>query len=211
MIPDFEYFIRMRVKSIYSHTLPGLFWFDLPLGLISVLIYWLLIKDKLIDHLPKMLNKRFSPYKGSLKLSFTAIAIICLSVIIGAVSHIIWDGFTHPQGYFVIHIPPLSAIIDLGSHHIYVYKLIQHGSTLIGSVIILIVVLLLPEGSDTKSVGTTKYWLITALVTGLTILARLLTGLTFHEYGNLIVSIIAGWMLGLIITSFAVTNPRVNI
>ncbi|MEB0248571.1 DUF4184 family protein, partial [Mucilaginibacter sp. 5B2] len=30
LTPDFEYFIRMKVQSDYSHTLPGLFWFDLP-------------------------------------------------------------------------------------------------------------------------------------------------------------------------------------
>ena len=34
MVPDFEYFIRMRTESKYSHTLAGLFWFDLPLGLL---------------------------------------------------------------------------------------------------------------------------------------------------------------------------------
>lgn len=28
LTPDFEYFIRMKVKSEYSHTISGLFWFD---------------------------------------------------------------------------------------------------------------------------------------------------------------------------------------
>jgi len=45
MVPDFEYFMRMKVKSIYSHTWPGLFWFDLPLGLILMFIYQILVKD----------------------------------------------------------------------------------------------------------------------------------------------------------------------
>lgn len=39
MTPDFEYFIRMKVQSDFSHTLPGLLWFDLPLGLLLSFIY----------------------------------------------------------------------------------------------------------------------------------------------------------------------------
>ena len=26
LTPDFEYFLRMRIKSVYSHTLEGIFW-----------------------------------------------------------------------------------------------------------------------------------------------------------------------------------------
>lgn len=210
MVPDFEYFMRMRVKSIYSHTLFGLFWFDLPLGLISVLIYRLLIKDKLIDHLPETFSRRFSAYKGdsASELSFAVIAIVCLSVIIGAASHLIWDGFTHPHGYFVVAMPALSAIVRLGSQQVYVYKLMQHSSTLIGLAVIVAGILLLPERSSTKTAHITKYWLTIALVSILTTIARLITGLTFHDYGSLIVTAIAGGAIGLVIASFTIVNYK---
>src|ERR1700712_1533317 len=58
--PDFEYFIRMRVQSIYSHTLWGLFWFDIPLGLLLTFGYLSFIRDGLVDNLPPALNRRFS-------------------------------------------------------------------------------------------------------------------------------------------------------
>jgi len=59
IVPDFEYFIRMKVLSIYSHTWVGLFWYDLPLALIILLVYTRFIKDKLIAHLPSGINVRF--------------------------------------------------------------------------------------------------------------------------------------------------------
>ena len=60
MVPDFEYFMRMRADSMYSHTWRGLFWFDLPLALLLIWIYNDLVKDKLIDHAPAYFNKRLS-------------------------------------------------------------------------------------------------------------------------------------------------------
>src|SRR5258708_32400130 len=70
MIPDFEYFIRMTMQTKYSHTFLGLFWFDLPLSLFFMLIYNAMVKDKLIDHLPACLSRRFSGMKNSGKPYF---------------------------------------------------------------------------------------------------------------------------------------------
>ena len=51
IIPDFEYFIRMRDWSRYSHTLVGLAWFDLPLAILVCFIYHLIVKNYLFDNL----------------------------------------------------------------------------------------------------------------------------------------------------------------
>jgi hypothetical protein len=60
LIPDFEYFLRMRIKSNYSHTIDGLFWFDLPLGIILGYIFHYLVRDSLLNNLPIFLKSRFS-------------------------------------------------------------------------------------------------------------------------------------------------------
>ncbi len=39
MTPDFEYFLRLRVRSDFSHTLFGVFWFDLPLGIVLCFVF----------------------------------------------------------------------------------------------------------------------------------------------------------------------------
>lgn len=203
MTPDFEYFIRMRVESIYSHTWLGLFWFDLPLGLMLTLVYQILVKDNLIDNLPTGLNQRFSRFKGMYRNGYSLryLVVISLSVLLGALSHILWDGFTHSDGYFVKLIPALSTIVQVGTDHLHIYKIIQHASTAIGGIIIAIVTYTLPLGIRTKNQHTRSFWVQIISVTIIILVIRLKTGLTLHEYGNIIVTIIAGGLLGLIIAS----------
>lgn len=204
MTPDFEYFIRMRVKSIYSHTIPGLFGFDLPLGLILVFIYQVLIKNKLIDHLPSFLHRRFFYLKNStasLPLSSTYLFKVTLSVLIGAASHLLWDGFTHPAGYFVATIPMLKSVIKLGHYQLYTYKLLQHLSTLTGLTVIAIAIFSLHQDKQVPTGNFTQYWGQVILVIIITLAIRLLTGLDFSQYGNVAVTMIAGFWLGLISAS----------
>lgn len=198
MVPDFEYFLRLRVKSIYSHTWVGLFWFDVPLGLVLTLLYISLIKNRLIDHLPKELNKRFQSFKNvsSNRYSFYIIVVISISVLIGAISHLIWDGFTHPAGYFVSVIPYLSSAIRFGGHDVYVYKIIQHASTVAGLTVIALSILFLPVTSNVNNNNINRYWFTVLLTCISVLLVKLLSGLPFSEYGNVLVSMIAGGAFG---------------
>ena len=203
MVPDFEYFMRMRVKSIYSHTWPGLLWFDLPLGLLIMFVYQKLVKDELIDHLPTVLNQRFTKFKGTYKkaYSFQYWVVVAASILVGAVSHIVWDGFTHPNGYFVLGMPILSNIIRLGGHQLYVYKVIQHASTLIGAIVIVTVVYTLPLSAHKTKRHIVGFWIQVVSAVVIVLVIRLNTGLTFHQYGDIIVTMIAGGLLGLIMAS----------
>jgi hypothetical protein len=210
MTPDFEYFIRLRVKSIYSHTLGGLFWFDIPLGLLLVFIYQRLIKNTLIDHLPVSLNRRFAKYNNVTddKLSISGLAIIMVSVAIGALSHIFWDAFTHPAGYFVTAIPVLSTTVNLAGYHLYLYKVLQHGSTFLGITFIVITIWFLPKSNISQSSNLKLYWFIVLLIMAFTIGIRLLTGIGLREYGNLIVTAMAGGILGILFASLIVDRCR---
>ncbi|WDF79786.1 DUF4184 family protein [Mucilaginibacter sp. AW1-7] len=204
MTPDFEYFIRMRVKAIYGHSVVGLFYFDLPLGLLLTFIYLFVVKDKLIDHLPIQLNSRFLAYKKKLlKISFATVFIIGLSVIAGAASHILWDSFTHSSGYFVRLFPFLSAVVvQLGRQPIYCYSLLQHGSTLAGLAFIGYTIWGLPKSAVTSAGNVFKYWLIVFLTSVFTVIVRL--SFKSHDsylFGNLLVTAIAGGLIGLVIAS----------
>src|SRR5688500_17701583 len=63
IVPDFEYFIRWSNKSIYSHTLAGIFWFDIPMALAISVIYHQLIRTTLIDNLPFFLKSRLIRFR----------------------------------------------------------------------------------------------------------------------------------------------------
>ncbi|SDQ00803.1 protein of unknown function [Mucilaginibacter sp. OK268] len=203
MTPDFEYFFRMRVRSIYSHTPPGLFWFDLPVGILLVLIYNKIVKDKLIDHLPVQLNQRLSQFKGNPEsLSSPAyIAITVLSIFAGSASHLLWDGFTHPTGYFVTTIPTLTHMTHIGGHQFYVYKLAQHASTLLGGIAILWALMSISKGINTQVTNISAYWAKVAAIALVVTAIRLVCGLNYHEFGNLVVTGIAGMFIGLMVIS----------
>src|SRR5574338_195989 len=60
--PDFEYFIRMKNRSYYSHTWLGLLWFDLPLVIILAFIYHGIVRNMFLDDLPVIFTKRVAVF-----------------------------------------------------------------------------------------------------------------------------------------------------
>lgn len=206
MAPDFEYFMRMRVTSIYSHSLLGLLWFDLPLGLLLFFIYDRFVKDALIDHLPLFLNERLSKFRRNAMRAYSLrfVLVLTISVLAGAASHILWDGFTHPSGYFVTRVPALQASVRIAGHQFYWYTVLQHFSTLVGGATIVAVLLSLPEGNDTRTGSLGGYWSTVFAIAAAIMALRFRAGIDLHQYGNLLVTAISAGMIGLLATSLFV-------
>jgi hypothetical protein len=62
-----------------------------------------------------------------------------MAILLGACSHVLWDGFTHAHGWFVEHSLWLSAaFVPAWDPVIPRYKVLQHGSTLLGTTSLLI-------------------------------------------------------------------------
>ncbi len=62
-------------------------------------------------------------------------------------SHVLWDAYTHNTGFFVQYFVGLQQSITLGQLSFPIYKVIQHGSSLLGLMIIGIYVYCLPKAS----------------------------------------------------------------
>jgi hypothetical protein len=202
MAPDFEYFIRMRPISHYSHTWPGLIWFDLPVGVMLVIIYEFWIKAALISHLPAGLNRRFFNFRTCREYySLQYFAAIFISVALGAASHIVWDGFTHPAGYFVQQLPALRSIVAFDGYSAHVYNIIQHASTAAGLLAILLVCYSLPGGQSTRANSVAGFWLQIALVAIVAVAIRLGAGLPWYQFGKVLVTAVDGALLGLVVAS----------
>lgn len=202
LTPDFEYFLRMRIKSNYSHTIDGLFWFDLPLGLLLAFLFHSIVRDRLFDNLPIFLKSKLTPFKQfnwkrHFKQNCLAVAI---SILIGAASHIFWDSFTHDQGYFVQTIPALQNSVEYFGRQIPILKILQHSSTLLGGLIIAFAIYKLPTNKTENENAKMKYWAIFIGLTLTIISVRLLSGLDFRQYGNLIVTAISAGLISLTIT-----------
>jgi hypothetical protein len=211
LTPDFEYFLRMRIQSNYSHTISGLFWFDIPLGIVLSYLFHLVVRDRLFDNLPAVLSSRLSQFKqvdwhSYFKRNWL---VVILSVFIGAVSHLFWDSFTHDHGYFVQNIPALTNTMDFFGMQVPVLKILQHGSTLVGGLAILFALFrLTPEKSVTGKLNL-NYWGIFTTLTLTIIALRLFNGLDIKQYGNLIVTAISAGLISLTVTTF-LTNWNKN-
>lgn len=200
--PDFEYFLRMQVMSIYSHTLWGMLWFDVPVGLSLCFIYHQIVKKTFINNLPWFLNKRFTVYNGFDWNSYAVkhVPVVLISLIIGIASHLFWDSFTHVSGYFAILFNWVQSMHILNLK-IPVYKLVQHLSTLAGGIIIFITVYRMPSEEFTGNKKVWPYWFMVAFVALLIVLVRIISGLSIYQYWNVLVTAIAGSILGIVITS----------
>ena len=180
LTPDFEYFLRMRAQSNYSHTVSGLFWFDLPLGLLLTFIFHNMVRDSLFENLPTILKSRLLIFKQFdwreyFKRNWVTVII---SILIGAASHIFWDSFTHDYGYFARKIPALTNTVDLFGKQIPNFKVLQHLSTLVGGLVIAFALFKLPQDKNMLGKCSLKYWSIfTALTLTIVIIIRWASGL----------------------------------
>ncbi len=202
LTPDFEYFLRMRIKSNYSHTVDGLIWFDLPLGLLLAFIFHNIVRNSLFDNLPTFLKSRFLTFKqfdwnGHFKRNWF---VVIISILTGAASHIFWDSFTHDHGYFVQTIPALQNSVDFLGGHIPILKILQHSSTLLGGLVIAFAIYKLPTYKTEKENINLKYWTILVGLTLIIIAVRLLSGLEMKQYGNVIVTAISAGLISLTLT-----------
>lgn len=133
MAPDFEYFLRGRPSGIYGHTLWGMFLLDLPLVAVVYLIGKNVIWKSLAAYLPRFMQE-IEPHKFRGRIF--SFLIFCYSALIGIFTHIAWDSFTHADGAMVKRIAVLKNAVHLFHFEIPVYKLLQHGSTLLGLTVI---------------------------------------------------------------------------
>ncbi|MCW1148874.1 DUF4184 family protein [Flavobacterium lacisediminis] len=212
LTPDFEYFIRMKIKSEYSHTLEGLFWFDLPLGVLLAFIFHNIVRNNFYNNLPLFFKSRFSVFKSFnwntyFKKNWLTVII---SIFIGAVSHIFWDSFTHVDGYFVETIPSLSNSLNFISLEIPILKILQHSSTLIGGLVIFFTIYKLPSSKTEKENINSKYWAIVFGITFIIIALKILAGLDPKQYGNVIVTAISAILISLTITPWLIKKKQNN-
>ena len=206
LTPDFEYFFRMSTKSIYSHPIVGLFWFDLPLGILLCFLYHDLIRNSLFEDLPRFLRSRFSNFKQFAWNEYfkSSWIIIILSIFIGGVSHIFWDSFTHAHGYFVQFIPALSNKVSLFGWQIPIFKVLQHASSLIGGLVILFAIARIPIDIGIRVQFNLKYWSLIILITCIIIFLRFFNGIDLKSYGNIFMTIISAGLIGLTLTSLLI-------
>jgi hypothetical protein len=140
MTPDLVYFIPgCEPLSDFSHTIIGIIVLGIPMGLAALAIFEYLIKFPALTLLPAAHQRRMYGVTGAYTFFPAARFLrIAASVLAGALTHIAWDSFTHLDGWVVRRIPAFqsTAFVLFGSN-VQVYKILQHGSTLLGIFVLL--------------------------------------------------------------------------
>ncbi|GAB3290824.1 DUF4184 family protein [Hymenobacter tenuis] len=146
MAPDFEKFLRMSAHDPYSHTWRSIFYFNLPLGILLALAFHLLLRDALILHLPQFLRERFAGFMGLDWLGYLRknYFTFLVSLLIGIVSHLAWDSFTHVEGRGVQLFPLLKAHVLEGPFRTRLYSLLQKLTSVVGAAAMVVYIWRLP-------------------------------------------------------------------
>jgi len=131
MAPDFMYFARGELRGNFGHTALGLAVWCVPITLACGLLFHELVKWSLLLAAPRAIAARLvtaarAPWPARL-------AALVPSAILGAITHVVWDGFTHAEGFAVRRIAALRTVVTvpiLGTTA--VHRVLQHGSTVVG-------------------------------------------------------------------------------
>jgi hypothetical protein len=209
MAPDFEYFLRADLSSTLSHTLRGLFIFDIPITLVAAVLFHHVVKRKALQVAPAPIARRLAVYAQRPwmpRWTLGAVAILLVSAAIGAGTHLFWDGITHGDGWAPARYPVLYKIVIvpiLG--RTILHRVIQHVSTAVGCVVLTIVVVLAlrrvkPIELPPPSWGRRLVW--AACIVGVGALAFLhLHHLHLWDMGSIVVAIIDAGLGGALLAS----------
>ncbi|KOY82952.1 DUF4184 family protein [Lysinibacillus macroides] len=213
MAPDFEYFVRGRPIAEIGHNLTGFFMFNLPLTILFYMIYRICISQGLMQHLPKCLQD--TTYQPVTKSKLVNIIVFSYSALLGMLTHVFWDAFTHQHGFMVTTFPILSQTFQIGIFQIPVYKLLQHGSTLLGIALIIGYVYNRAAHSPKGSLPTIypkQKFLFWLAVFGLTFSSiyfwYAIDQQPLYSYGVLVVRIVDAFFCSLLTVSLLTTYKR---
>lgn len=143
IIPDFPMFFPLSTYA-FSHSTYGIFLYCVPVGLVVYLLFESIGKQFLIDLLPSFFRSRLIMYRNApIQFHFKNILMLLLAIIIGSFTHVVWDAFTHDWGWGVALIPELKNTLTIYSLEVPFYKIFQHGSTLIGLPLLLLILFLM--------------------------------------------------------------------
>jgi hypothetical protein len=134
MSPDFEYFFWLQTKRTIGHELVGIPLMCVPAGLAVLWLFHRFIKQELIDLCPRGIRLRLEPLRAPLAFTplgrFVAI-LFCLAI--GAITHIVWDDFTHAHGWFATHTAlSQTPLFRLGDRTVRLYNALQYGCSIVG-------------------------------------------------------------------------------
>jgi hypothetical protein len=175
--PDLVYFLPFPITRGMSHSLGGLFWFCLPAGTALYALFHSALKGPLCALMPAGMQARFLRFLEPGAAHATRLLAIPVSVLAGAVSHLAWDSFTHPEAPAVAAFPILQfRLFTVSDYEVCVYNILQHLSTALGILLLVRWTARWYARAEVRPVrpalpGSARAWIVAGIVAGATVAA----------------------------------------
>jgi len=139
MVPDFGFLFPGHLGRAQTHSALGLLKFCLPVGLVAWMLFQALVKPAWGAVLPDGWRMRLLAEHPSARLKTWRVWLYAAGAILaGAVTHLVWDGFTHEDGRGVRMLPFLEDTgPDIAGHALPLYRWLQHSSSVLGLIVVL--------------------------------------------------------------------------
>jgi len=137
--PDLPYFIPARLNHLMfaTHTFSGSFWLDVPIGMVT-LLFGFLFRRPLVALLTPRARALCLQSVEHFRDQPLHWVLAPFAMLLGTWTHLLWDSFTHDNGWMVRRVAALSAPITFGGYTGTVCHVLQYVSSVAGLVILAI-------------------------------------------------------------------------
>jgi hypothetical protein len=138
MAPDFGWFSPWRPQRFETHSLDALVTFCLPVGLAAYWLFQELIRTPILELLPPGAYARWRSARAPAEIGSVRQWLLAAGgILAGALTHLVWDGFTHEGGRGLRLLPALEEpAVEINGHHIGGSHLLQGANSIIGLIIV---------------------------------------------------------------------------
>lgn len=137
MVPDTPYYLPVPHRVAFdTHTLTGSYLIDLPLGII-LLAAALLLREPLTALLSARARWLCLNALEPFRQRPSEWLLAPLAILIGVWTHLLWDSFTHGDGWIVHRVAALRRIVVIGGYEVQVCHLLQYLSSVVGLALVL--------------------------------------------------------------------------
>lgn len=121
--PDLGYCLSPLHAHEFAHEWLGIFGFCLPAGLLALWLFYR-FRSPVVASLPERCRRVLLPL---CRRPPAPVRVLVLSVLIGAATHVLWDSFTHREGWFVQRVGVLQdPIAAFGGRQVRVFHLLWY-------------------------------------------------------------------------------------
>jgi hypothetical protein len=143
MVPDFGWFMPWRPARFETHSASALLTFCLPVGLAAYWLFQRVIRRPMLELLPSAAYMRWHASSESADYeSLRQWLLAACGVLGGAITHLIWDAFTHEGARGLRLFPWLEpSPVEINGHHLTGPNLLQDANSVIGMIIVVAIAL----------------------------------------------------------------------